>query len=168
MTYERNIEIWNLKQQGKSSREIAALVGISDSRVREIIRETALQKSTNAYMATMPLLLQRRVTTEIDEAPGSHEEIRHRERMTSFAKAFPCLENAEGIRPWDAEAFKFWVVEQEMLENEDWRQKGATGRFLLALWTPAGESFDLMQDIRFWDSTHRDSFRDWAKDPWWP
>jgi hypothetical protein len=55
-------------------------------------------------------------------------------------------------------------------ELEDWRQKVATGRFLLALWDPYmnGGRFDVMEALKRWDTTHRELFLNWAKSPWWP
>ena len=88
-------------------------------------------------------------------------------KMVAFARTFPSLVKAMGVKPWDAHAFDRWATETPLSHGEL-----LTARFLLAVWDPATTwpcgRFELMDAMRVWDDRHRAAFLAWASDPWWP
>ena len=88
-------------------------------------------------------------------------------KMASFARTFPCLAKAAGVKPWDANALDQWAAETPVSHGEL-----VTAQFLLAVWDAASAwrcgRFDLMEALRAWDDQHRAAFLTWVGDPWWP
>ena len=119
----------------------------------------------------------------VRERWGEGEE----QRMTQLARRFPCLEEADGIEPWNPEALIHWAC----------GARSATGdlhavRFVLQVWSPIGDwqgvAIDLLQRsgrardevqelarrfapfnvvvaLPFWDDSHRAAFLDWVEVP---
>jgi hypothetical protein len=94
------------------------------------------------------------------------DDDRVREKMTAFAGGFPCLRNAVGVNPWDAEDLDRWAAGPVS------HGERVTAQFLLAVWSPEDEwrsgRFDLMEALRLWDPLHHRAFLKWAAEPWWP
>jgi hypothetical protein len=89
-----------------------------------------------------------------------------KDRIADLAETFPSLQDADGVRPWDADAFDRWAAEAALAPDTL-----ATARFILDVWDPrcpwlAGK-FDLMTALLIWDEEHHDVFLYWAQDPWW-
>ena len=87
-------------------------------------------------------------------------------KMSELARSFPCLRNAPGIDPWDAQVLDRWAA-GSVSHGEQ-----VTARFLLAVWDASAEwqsgRFDLMEALHVWEPSHRLPFLEWADDPWWP
>lgn len=87
-------------------------------------------------------------------------------KMTAFARRFPCVTNAPGIRLWDANALDRWPSEAPISSGEL-----VTAQFLLMVWDPnhvwATGRFDVTEALRAWDERHRAAFVEWVRDPWW-
>ena len=88
------------------------------------------------------------------------------DRMRRLALEFPCLADAPGVRPWDAEALDRWAA------NPVSHGERVTAQFLLAVWSPEtpwqSGRFDLMEALRLWSPSYREVFLAWANNPWWP
>jgi hypothetical protein len=88
------------------------------------------------------------------------------DRIESLALNFPCLRDAPGAAPWDADKLDEWVASGVPSHGEK-----CTARFLLAIWNPDYEwkspKFDLMDALSVWDSAHHAAFLEWARKPWW-
>ena len=88
------------------------------------------------------------------------------DQMTEFARRFPCLEDAEGVAPWDPELLGTWACrEDETSAAQLW-----TTGFVLSVWDHNGEEelFDLHAAVKEWDDVHMEAFIDWCRNPWWP
>jgi hypothetical protein len=111
------------------------------------------------------------------------------DRMALLCDTFPTLSRAEGVQPFDPEAFDAWACGPVPCH-------GATyaARFVLAVWSGRtgkvgkprrreswdGEwrfpvdlpwrcgPFDIIDALSTWDGVHRAAFVAWARDPWWP
>jgi hypothetical protein len=87
-------------------------------------------------------------------------------RIAQLARAFPCLRNAPGIEPWDANRLDDWAGSGGSSHGEK-----CSARFVLAVWNPDHDwqsgKFDLMEALRVWDIHSHTSFLVWAADPWW-
>ena len=109
------------------------------------------------------------------------------QRMTQLARRFPCLEEAEGLEPWNPEALIRWAC----------GAKSAGGdlhavRFVLQVWNPVNDwqrvaadvlqragrgrddtdelargfaPFNVVVALPFWDDSHRAAFLDWVEVP---
>ncbi len=88
-------------------------------------------------------------------------------KMAVFARTFPCLTKAAGVKPWDANTLDQWALDALVSHGEL-----VTAQFLLAVWDPANTwrcgRFDVMEALRVWDTAHLAAFLAWANDPWWP
>src|SRR5688572_7714332 len=86
-------------------------------------------------------------------------------KMTAFARQFPSLRNAPGVDPWQPDTLDHWAAGPAS------HGERLTALFLLAVWEQDAERkagyFDVMEALRMWDFTHRETFLDWAADPWW-
>jgi hypothetical protein len=81
------------------------------------------------------------------------------ERLPSLARRFPSLRGAEGLEPFDPDAFHAWM-----------RKKGGcsaayhTGLLLLNLYGPGPwERFDALAALRVWDDADRQMFVNWLR-----
>jgi hypothetical protein len=88
------------------------------------------------------------------------------EVMTKLATSFPCLKKAPGVSPFQPEHLDRWAVSVAS------HGERVTASFILAVWDSSTEwkagRFDLMEALRAWPPSHRDSFLMWAANPWWP
>jgi len=81
------------------------------------------------------------------------------ERLASLARRFPCLENADGLDPWDAKALFAWV---ESRGRED--SAYHAGQLILSLAEYKGcHGFDIMKAARIWEERDRRIFIDWLR-----
>lgn len=88
-------------------------------------------------------------------------------RMTALCRSFPSLRHADGVEPWDAERFEWWV-----LSGVPGHGARCAGRFVLSVWNSYAEwtsgRFDVHEAIACWDDSHRRAFVAWVMHPWWP
>jgi hypothetical protein len=84
---------------------------------------------------------------------------------------FPMLRRSPHLQPWKPLKFARY-----------WRTSGAQTSgsyhavaFVLSVWSGSskewkarGYSFDVSRAFQCWDDQHRDAFRRWAANPWWP
>jgi hypothetical protein len=95
------------------------------------------------------------------------EHLQLEERMAAFARTFPSMTKASGVKLWEANTLDRWAAATPISPGEL-----VTARFLLAVWDPEQPwqcgRFDLMEALQVWDEKHRAAFVAWAEDPWWP
>lgn len=99
--------------------------------------------------------------------PTAVDSPAHDTKMAVFARTFPSMAMAAGVKPWDANVLDQWAADTPVS-----RGQFITAQFLLTVWDPANAwrcgRFDLMDAMRVWDGQHRSAFLAWANDPWWP
>jgi hypothetical protein len=97
----------------------------------------------------------------MDKVPN-HREV----KIAQLARTFPCLRNAPGIEPWNANWLDDWAASGGPSHGEK-----CSARFILAVWNPDrgrhSSKFDLMEALRIWDIQSHNAFLAWASDPWW-
>ncbi|MBN1961256.1 MAG: hypothetical protein JW841_09930 [Deltaproteobacteria bacterium] len=87
-------------------------------------------------------------------------------RIQKFARSFPSLKAANGVKPWQPQALARWACN---FNNGTLELNSA--RFVLwvadpfTLW-PCGR-FNLFEAIITWDAPHRLAFIAWIAAPWW-
>lgn len=100
--------------------------------------------------------------------------------MTRLVRLFPTLRDAEGVDPWDADAFLAWACgahSSGMLH---------AAKFVLSVWNPRTDwnevaheagllnaeqrlsPFNLHDALGVWDYEHRDAFIMWVHGAFWP
>jgi hypothetical protein len=101
--------------------------------------------------------------------------------MTTLARSFPSLRDADGIEPWDLERFARWLCTGTSGGGR------RAGRFVLYVWSPrtdhrefgraleiehaddgALDPFDLSDALSVWDEEHKRAFVSWVEAPFWP
>src|SRR4029077_4225837 len=100
--------------------------------------------------------------------------------MTTLARSFPTLREADGLEPWDVERFARWLC-----SGTSGGARRAT-RFVLHVWNPTAdhremgrelglenadaclEPFNLSDAIGVWDEAHKRAFIAWVEAPFWP
>ena len=108
---------------------------------------------------------QRRDAAQLRVAEG--RTMNKRERMAELAESFPTLEGAPGVAPFDAERLDQWA-------DGGGRGSGSQHavRFILAVWNYRNDwkvgDFNAVRAMGVWDDSHRDAFRQWCAEPWWP
>lgn len=94
------------------------------------------------------------------------ESLALEEKLAAFARTFPSMAKASGVKLWDANTLDLWATESPISPGEL-----ATAQFLLAIWDPTHNwrcgRFDLMDALKLWDDRHRAAFLAWAEEPWW-
>ena len=93
-----------------------------------------------------------------------------KEAIARLARAFPSLDRADGVEPFDAHELAAWA--------KDGKSHGAicTARFILSVWNSSEAKdecyelpyFDLHEALVVWDRHHQQAFAGWAEEPWWP
>lgn len=78
-----------------------------------------------------------------------------------LAMAFPSLQHAPGISPWNPNRLDIWAAEEA-----DEPAAIAAAQFLLSVWNRSCRwqcgSFDVTGAFETWDSAHRLGFLNWA------
>jgi hypothetical protein len=94
------------------------------------------------------------------------DELRTTKKMSELAQSFPCLREAPGVDPFDAQELDRWAAGPVS------HGERLTGQFLLSVWDSSTEwqcgRFDLMEALRIWDEEHHKAFLNWVANPWWP
>lgn len=85
-------------------------------------------------------------------------------RLTSLARRFPCLKNAQGIEPWNAEVFYRWSLDQKKLNNEIDNSLNHTCLFLLNLAEyKKCEPFNILSASKVWEDADKQMFINWMR-----
>lgn len=101
----------------------------------------------------------------IEPVPAPPPLLPLEERMAALAEAFPALEGAPGVRPWDAVELDRWaagpvpsggavLAAQFVLQVYNWTACWSCGPFCLG------------RAIAVWDEGQRAAFAAYARDPW--
>jgi hypothetical protein len=89
------------------------------------------------------------------------------EKITELALAFPTLQSAPGVTPWNAKELDNWAFSDAPGSGGKW-----AARFVLNLWNADTDwdsgLFEVFDAIAAWDEAHRKAFLLWASNPWWP
>ena len=102
--------------------------------------------------------------------------------MSTLARSFPSLREADGVAPWDLQRFARWLCAGTA--------GGArrAGRFVLHVWNATADHrefgrelgldaevvgeclapFNLSEALGVWDEDHRRAFISWVEAPFWP
>ena len=90
--------------------------------------------------------------------------------ITRLARAFPGLDHADGVEPFDAVGLAEWA------KGGKSHGQICAAQFILSVWNVVesqAESyglpyFDLHEAFGVWDRHHQQAFVGWAEEPWWP
>ena len=80
--------------------------------------------------------------------------------LQRLAEAFPSLDAAKGVDPWDRSELEVWS------EGADANAKHSA-RFVLSVEEPEDTAFDLHAAMSEWGEIERVVFTVWAMKPWW-
>jgi hypothetical protein len=89
---------------------------------------------------------------------------------------FPMLHrNVPGIAPWNPEKWARWWLTSGAQTGGSYPAVafvlhvwGGAGKEARAYWKRRGYEFDISAALQSWDEAHRNAFRRWAANPWWP
>lgn len=86
--------------------------------------------------------------------------------IEELVSAFPTLQRAGGVRPWNPREFDGWACGP--VPGHGAKQ---AARFVLAVWNNEIDwrcgRFDVVEALSVWDDAHRAVFLAWAVNPWW-
>ncbi len=134
--------------------------------------------AVNAYVAAHEAKRQR--NAQWPQTPEGHVDARA--ALSVLARRFPTLRDADGVDPWDVEAFVRWLCGPVPGGGA-----GRAGRFILHVWNAhddfqafgrelglgdvaddALKPFNLSEAIGVWDEEHGRAFLSWVEAPFWP
>lgn len=96
---------------------------------------------------------------------ASEQRVDHYPRASALAREFPILRDAQGIDPFDAEAFAKWA------QKAGSTAKQQAAAFVLQVFNFGAKygrlpPFNAVRAMAVWDPAQRAVFQRWAANPW--
>jgi hypothetical protein len=90
-------------------------------------------------------------------------------RFVALVQSFPSLRRAPYCMPWRAVKFATWAKTSPSITSGSHH----AAAFVLSVWHGSAWphkalAFDVVRAMGSWDESHRNAFRAWALNPWWP
>lgn len=89
--------------------------------------------------------------------------------VLEIVESFPSLRSAPRM-PWSATTFYRWARTSPSITSGSHH----AAAFVLSVWDSTGPwskghlAFNVVRAFQSWDESHRNAFRRWAANPWWP